>query len=149
MKQTTLDDMLLNIDQTIEIKAAPGDVFEGLIAHMCELGGEEGKPPLKLKLERWPGGRWFRDLDSGNGHLWGFVQAIRPPTLLELFGPMFMSYPVAGHLIVRLSPIPGGTKVVFKNDVFGPIPAEMRDDDKGMAQGWKDMLESLKRDVER
>jgi uncharacterized protein YndB with AHSA1/START domain len=147
MKQATLDDLTLNIDQTIEIKAAPGDVFEGLIVRMCELEGEEGRPPLKLKLERWPGGRWFRDLDGGNGHLWGFVQAIKPPTLIELFGPMFMSYPVAGHLMVRLTQIPGGTKVAFQNQVFGPIPAEMRDGD--MAEGWADMLKRLKSDVER
>lgn len=147
MKQATLDDLTLNIDQTIEIKAAPGDVFEGLITRMCELHGDEGAPPVKLKLERWPGGRWFRDLDGGNGHLWGFVQAIKPPTLIELFGPMFMSYPVAGHLMVRLTQIPGGTKVVFQNQVFGPIPADMRDG--GMDEGWADLLKRLKKDVER
>jgi len=38
----------------------------------------------------------------------------------------------------------GGTKLVFKNDVFGPIPAEMRD---GMGDGWK--LDSLKKRLER
>jgi uncharacterized protein YndB with AHSA1/START domain len=147
MKQATLDDLMVNIDQTIEIKAAPGAVFEGLITRLCELHGEEGRPPVKLSLERWPGGRWFRELDGGAGHLWGFVQAIKPPTLLELFGPMFMSSPVAGHMIIRLSPITGGTKVVFQNQVFGPLPAEMRGD--GMAQGWDDMLTRLKKDVER
>lgn len=146
MKPAALDDFVVNIEQTIEIKAAPGDVFEGLIQHMCRLEGEEGTPPVILKLERWPGGRWFRDLDGGTGHLWGFVQAIKPPTLLELFGPMFMSYPVAGHLMVRLSPIAGGTKLVFKNDVFGPVPGEMRD---GMAEGWNDMLAAIKRDAEK
>jgi uncharacterized protein YndB with AHSA1/START domain len=146
MKQAAMEELHLNIEQTVEIKAAPGDVFEGLIAHMCHLEGEEGKPPVKLSLERWPGGRWFRDLDAGHGHLWGFVQSIKPPTLLELFGPMMMSYPVAGHIIVRLSPVSGGTKLVFKNDVFGPIPAEYRD---GMAEGWSMMLDALKRDVEK
>lgn len=146
MKQTTLDDFVINVDQTIEIKAAPGDVFEGLVRRLCELEGEEGKPPVKLKLERWPGGRWFRDLESGNGHLWGFVQSIKPPTLLEFFGPMFWSYPVASHLMVRLTQIPGGTKLVFQNQVFGPVPAEQRE---GMGEGWADMLKRLKSDVER
>jgi len=146
MKQATLDDLIVNVDQTIEIKADPGDVFEGLITRMCELDGYEGSPPVKLRLERWPGGRWFRDLDGGNGHLWGFVQAIKPPTLLEVFGPMFMSYPVAGHLIVRLTQIPGGTKLVFQNQVFGPVPPEMRE---GMAEGWGNMLKKLKHDAER
>jgi uncharacterized protein YndB with AHSA1/START domain len=146
MKQTILDDFIINVDQTVEIKAAPGDVFEGLIHRLCELHGEEDTPPVKLKLERWPGGRWFRDLESGTGHLWGFVQSFKPPTLLELFGPMFMSHPVAGHLIVRLTQIPGGTKLVFQNQVFGPVPAEMRE---GLGEGWSDTLKRLKSDVER
>ena len=146
MKQATLDDLVVNVDQTIEIKAAPGDVFEGLITRLCELHGQEGKPPITLRLERWPGGRWFRDLEGGNGHLWGFVQSIKPPTLLELFGPMFMSHPVAGHMIVRLTPVPGGTKLVFQNQVFGPVPPEVRE---GLGEGWGDMLKRLKHDAER
>jgi uncharacterized protein YndB with AHSA1/START domain len=141
-----MDEYLVSIEQTVEIKAAPGDVFEGLMARLCELEGEEDKPPVRLKLERWPGGRWFRDLEGGNGHLWGFVQSIKPPTLIELFGPMFMSNPVAGHMIIRLSPVTGGTKVVLKNDVFGPAPAELRE---GMGEAWTMMLASLKRDTER
>jgi uncharacterized protein YndB with AHSA1/START domain len=140
------DEHVLNIEQSLEIKAAPEKVFEGLVAHLCNLEGEEGKPGLKLKLEQWPGGRWFRDLGSNGGHLWGFVQSIKPPALLEIFGPLMMSHPVAGHLIVRLTPTPSGTKVVFKNQVFGPIPEEFRD---GMPEGWSKMLTALKRDVER
>ena len=146
MNGTVKDELVVKIEQTLEIKAAPEKVFEGLITHLCNLEGEEGKPGLKLKLERWPGGRWFRDLGSNSGHLWAFVQSIKPPTLLEMFGPLMMSYPVAGHLIVRLTPTQGGTTLVFKNDVFGPIPDDFRE---GMAQGWGQMLTALKRDVER
>lgn len=146
MKQATLDELLVNVDQTIEIKAAPGDVFEGLITQLCELHGKDGRPSVKLRMERWPGGRWFRDLEGGNGHLWGFVQSIKPPTLLELFGPLFMSHPVSGHLIVRLTQIPGGTKVVFQNQIFGPVPADMRE---GLAEGWGDTLARVKKSVER
>jgi len=140
------DELLVNIEQTLEIKASPEKVFEGLVAHLCDMEGEEGKPNLKLKLERLPGGRWFRDLGSDSGHLWAFVQSIKPPTLLELFGPLMMSYPVAGHLIVRLTPTQGGTTLVFKNQVFGPIPDDFRE---GMAEGWGQLLTSLKRDLER
>lgn len=146
MKQAALDDLHLDVEQTVEIKAAPGDVFEGLIQHMCHLEGEEGRPGVKLRMERWPGGRWFRDLDGGNGHLWGFVQSIKPPTLLELFGPMFMSQPVSGHIIVRLTPVPGGTKLVFKNDMFGMIPPDVRE---GLSEGWDSMLAAIKRDAEK
>ena len=139
------DEMVVNIEQTVEIKAAPEKVFEGLSQHLCDMEGEPGKPRLKLKLERKPGGRWFRDLGTDSGHLWGFVQSIKPPTLLEIFGPLMMSYPIAGHLIVRLAPTPSGTKLVFKNSMFGPIPDEFRD---GMPEGWSQMLAALKSDVE-
>jgi len=145
VKHATKDDMMVTVEQTLEIKAAPEKVFEGLIKHFCNMEGEPGKPGLKLTLERKPGGRWYRDLGSDSGHLWGFVQSIKPPTLLEIFGPLMLSYPVAGHLIVRLSPTSAGTRLVFKNDMFGPIPDDFKD---GMAEGWEQMLDALKRDVE-
>jgi uncharacterized protein YndB with AHSA1/START domain len=137
---------LIQIEQELEIKASPEKVFEGLIKHLCDMEGEPGKPRLTLKLERKPGGRWYRDLGSDSGHLWGFVQSIKPPTLLEIFGPLMLSYPVACHLIVRLSAVGGATRLVFKNEVFGPVPDEVRD---GMPEGWGQMLDAIKRDVER
>jgi uncharacterized protein YndB with AHSA1/START domain len=111
--------------------------------------GEPGKPRLQLKLERKPGGRWYRDLGSDSGHLWGFVQSIKPPTLLEICGPLMISNPVACHLMARLTPTPAGTKLVFKNEIFGPVPEEYRDEMKdGMGKGWQQMLDALKRELE-
>ena len=150
MNQAVKDDLLVEIEQTVEIKASPEKVFEGIITRLCDMEGEPGKPRLKLKLERKPGGRWYRDLGDDSGHLWGFVQSIKPPVLLEIFGPMMISGPVATHLIVRLAPVASGTKLSFKNEVFGPLPEEHRDHMKeGMAEGWKGFLDTLKRDVER
>jgi hypothetical protein len=146
MSQGMLDELVLDIEQTLEIKAAPGDVYEGLLRRLCNLEGEEGQPGIKLQLERWPGGRWFRDLGNGTGHLWGIVQSIKPPTLIEFFGPLMMSFPVAGHLIVRLTPTPGGTSVSFRNRVFGQIPDDYK---AGAREGWGMMLRSLKADFEK
>jgi uncharacterized protein YndB with AHSA1/START domain len=144
LKQAEKDDVV-RVEQVLEIKAPPEKVFEGLIKHLCDMEGEPGKPRLTLKLERKPGGRWYRDLGSDTGHLWGFVQSIKPPTLLEIFGPLMLSYPVATHMIMRLSPVEGGTKLVFKNEVLGPVPDDFRE---GMGEGWGQMLEAMKRDVE-
>jgi hypothetical protein len=58
---------------------------------------------------------------------------------------MFLSHPVSGHLIVRLTQIPGGTKLVFQNHIFGPVPADVRE---GLGEGWDSMLKQLKKDVE-
>ena len=144
VKQMERDDVT-RIEQVLEIKATPEKVFEGLLKHLCDLEGEPGKPRLQLKLERKPGGRWYRDLGSESGHLWGFVQSIKPPTLLEIFGPLMLSHPVAAHMIMRLAPIEGGTRLVFKNEVLGPVPDEFRE---GMGEGWGQMLDAMKRDVE-
>src|SRR5258708_4697049 len=63
-------------------------------------GGQNS--PMPMKLEAWPGGRWYRDLGNHAGHFWGNVQVIKPPTLLEICGPMFMSYPGVNHIAYRL-----------------------------------------------
>ena len=55
-----------------------------------------------MMLEPWPGGRWFRDLGNGNGHFWGQVQAIKAPALLEITGPLMMSFAVASNVQYRL-----------------------------------------------
>jgi uncharacterized protein YndB with AHSA1/START domain len=149
MNPAVKDDLLVELEQTVEIKAPPEKVFEGLIQHLCDMEGEPGKPRLKLKLERKPGGRWYRDLGDDSGHLWGFVQSIKPPTLLEICGPMMISNPVNTHMLMRLAPTPAGTKLVFKNEIFGPLPEEYREHmKKGMDEGWKGFVDLLKRDLE-
>jgi hypothetical protein len=45
-----------------------------------------GGKPLPMKIEPWPCGRWYRDLGNNRRHLWGYVQVIKPPTLLEICG---------------------------------------------------------------
>src|SRR5689334_6578438 len=87
----------ISIDAPIEI------AFEAALA---ELGPESEMPggkPFPFKLEAWPGGRWYRDLGNNTGHLWGHVQVIKPPKLIEISGPMMASYPVSNHVQYRLT----------------------------------------------
>jgi hypothetical protein len=88
---------------------------------------------MQMTLEQWPGGRWFRDRGNGIGHLWGHVQVIKPPTLLEICGPMFMSYPAANHVQYRLSAEGKGTRLKFVHKSMGLIP---KDHQEGMQMGW-------------
>ena len=133
-----------------EIAAPIEVVFETLLEHLGPLHETSPESPLPMTLEPWPGGRWYRDLGNDSGHLWGFVQSIKPPTLLEIWGPMMISNPVATHMIMRLTPTGSGTSLLFKNEVFGPLPEEHRDHMKdGMEEGWKSFVEGLKRDLER
>jgi hypothetical protein len=75
-----------------EIAAPIGIVFETILEQMGPLNSTPERP-MPMKLEAWPGGRWFRDLGNNTGHFWGVVQAIKPPSLLEISGPLFMSTP--------------------------------------------------------
>ena len=126
--------LVLEIEQQFEVKVALAPAFEGLIRQLTSVNA------MPLKLERFPGGRWFRDLGENAGHLWGFVQVIKPPTLLEIQGPMFMSYPVAGHVQFRLTEVPGGTKVTVRHRAFGLIEDAHRE---GAVKGWQQILNGM------
>jgi uncharacterized protein YndB with AHSA1/START domain len=127
----------LHIKKDIQIAAPIGVVFETLLEPLGPLAD------MKLKLEPWPGGRWYRDLGNNTGHWWGHVQVIKPPTLLEICGPMFMSYPVASHLQYRLTEEAGGTRLTLLHQAIGLISAEHLE---GVNKGWAESLEAI-RDV--
>ena len=129
------------IFREIEIAAPIAIAFEAVLE---ELGPELQTPdgtPLPLKLEAWPGGRWFRDLGQGAGHLWGHVQVIKPPSLLEISGPLFMSYPAANHVQYRLIAEGLGTRLKLVHRGIGEIPAEHRE---GVVVGWSYGLERIR-----
>jgi hypothetical protein len=126
--------LVLEIEQHIDVKAPLGAAFEGLVRQLTD------RNVVALKLERFPGGRWYRDLGEGTGHLWGFVQVIKPPTLLEIHGPLFMSYPVVGHVQFRLAEIPGGTKVTLRHRAVGLIENAHRE---GVVKGWQQILSGI------
>jgi hypothetical protein len=73
--------------------------------------------------------------------LWGHVQVIKPPTLLEITGPMFMSYAVVSHIQYRLTEKSGGTMLTLTHRAIGEIAPEHRE---GVGKGWKHILEQIK-----
>ena len=146
MTAPKMEDLTLSITEEIHVKATPEATFDALLE---ELGpgakGAEDKP-MPMKIEAWPGGRWYRDLGDGNGHFWAHVQAIKRATLLEFYGPLMMSYAVASNVQYRLSPEPGGTLIKFHHYGLGAIPAEYR---TGMEGGWRTIHERAKRRAEK
>jgi uncharacterized protein YndB with AHSA1/START domain len=136
----------LDIRKEIEVAAPLELAFEALLD---ELGPEsqmlDGKP-FPMKIEPWPGGRWFRDLGNNSGHLWGHVQVIKPPTLLEICGPMPMSYPAINHLQYRLKAEGAGTRLTLHHRAMGLILPDHRD---GMPEGWEHKLERVREIAER
>src|SRR5580692_8294907 len=123
----------LDIRKTIDIAAPIEIAFEAMLEEIGPEAQIMDGTPYPFKLEPWPGGRWYRDLGNQAGHLWGHVQVIKPPTLLELSGPMFMSFPAINHVQYRLTAVGKGTRLNFMHRAMGPIPAEVRE---GVGHGW-------------
>ena len=136
----------LTIHNEVAIAAPIETTFEVMLA---QIGPENQLPdgtPFPLKIEAWPGGRWYRDLGNNNGHLWGHVQVIKPPSLLEIWGPLMMSYPAINHVQYRLKAENGGTLLTFLHRGMGLISAEHRD---GMPKGWGHWMERIREIAER
>src|SRR5271154_6505651 len=134
------------IRKEIEIAAPIEIAFEAML---IEIGPENqmlGGKPFPMKIEPWPGGRWFRDLGSNSGHLWGHVQVIKPPTLLEIWGPMMMSYPAVNHLQYRFTVQGTGTRLTFVHRGMGLITAQHRE---GMPKGWAHWIDKIRQRAER
>jgi uncharacterized protein YndB with AHSA1/START domain len=129
------------ISKEIEISAPIDIAFEAMLDELGPEGQMPGGEPFPMKIEPWPGGRWYRDLGNNSGHLWGHVQVIKPPTLLEICGPLMMSYPAANHLQYRLKAEGGMTRLVFVHRAMGLILREHRD---GMPEGWQYWLERIR-----
>ena len=128
-----IENLTLNVTQDIHVRAPLDATFAALLE---QLGPESDTPdgkPMPMKIEPWPGGRWYRDLGDGNGHFWGHVQAIKRPTLLEITGPLFMSYPVVSNVQYRLSEENGGTLIKFHHTALGLIQEDHRE---GVGKGW-------------
>ncbi|MEX2217089.1 MAG: SRPBCC domain-containing protein [Phycisphaeraceae bacterium] len=143
---TLAPDQIINADLTVEINAPVEKVFASLL-HMLGPGfaDHEGNS-LKMKLEARPGGRWFRDLGNDEGHLWGHVQVIKKNRLVEIYGPLFMSYPVASHIQFRVTAKNRRTTLSLRHQAIGMIPDDHR---KGVGEGWKHTLQGVREHAER
>jgi len=138
-----LEQLTLDIEQSTEIKADIGDVYKRTLHRLGEGNTTPDGTSMNMILEEWAGGRWFRDRGEGIQHLWGHVQVIKPPVLIELSGPMFMSYPAINHLEIKLEKIAGGTNVTLRHRAIGMIADDHRE---GIGEGWKNILAMLKSD---
>jgi hypothetical protein len=141
-----IESLSLKVNQEIRVRASLETTFTALLE---ELGTGSQLPdgtPMPMKIEPWPGGRWFRDLGGDNGHYWGTVQAIKKPSLLEISGPLFMSYPVVNNVQYRLSQDGDETVIKFCHAGFGLISDDHR---KGVTTGWNSIHERIRKRAEK
>jgi len=117
----------LEVVRDEHIAASIEIVFETILEQMGPLNERPDGTPMPMKIEAWPGGRWFRDLGKDTGHLWGHVQSIKRPTLLEIYGPLFMSTPAMSNVQYRLTAEGRHTRLQFSHRAIGQIPPDLRD----------------------
>jgi hypothetical protein len=128
-----VENQTLTLTEEISVRASLEQTFDSLLVQMGRQNQTPDGSPLPMILEPYPGGRWFRDLGGDNGHLWGFVQSIKRPALLEIWGPLFMSTAATSNLLYRLRETPEGTVVSFTHTLVGPLPEDHR---PRLASGW-------------
>ncbi len=141
----SIEKLTLNLTQEIHVRASLDATFAALLEQMGPHNETHDGKPLPMKIEARPGGRWYRDLGDDNGHFWGTVQAIKRPTLLEITGPLFMSYPVVSNVQYRLSEVEGGTLIAFRHTALGFIPDDYKE---GISSGWAHILARVQRQAE-
>jgi uncharacterized protein YndB with AHSA1/START domain len=133
MTTTAMANETFTIKEEIRVRASLEKTYASLLAEMGQRNLGPDNVPMPMVIEARPGGRWFRDLGGDNGHLWGFVQSIKRPTLLEIWGPLFMSTGATSNLLYRLSESEGGTLITFTHTVVGPFPEDHR---SRLGSGW-------------
>ena len=142
-----IENLSLNITEEIHVRASLAATFAALLEEIGPSNQGHQGTPMPMTLEPWPGGRWFRDLGDGNGHLWGHVQAIKRPTLLEIAGPLMMSFAVASNVQYRLKEVDGGTLITLRHTALGLFPPDGYRD--ALWQGWPLIFDRIRRRVEK
>ena len=136
----------LEIVKEEEIAASIDLVFETILEQMGPMNEVPDAGSMPMKIEPWPGGRWYRELGNNTGHLWAHVQAIKPPTLIELCGPLFMSYPAVSNVQYRLKEENGLTLLKFTHRAMGLIThdSQIAEAWTQIEGGWNHMLTRIR-----
>jgi hypothetical protein len=142
-----IEQFTLNITEETFVRASLAATFDALLEEMGP--SNQGQPgvAMPMTLEAWPGGRWFRDLGDGNGHNWGHVQAIKRPTLLEIAGPLMMSFAAASNVQYRLTQVDGGTLITLKHSALALFPPDGYRE--ALGHGWKALFERVRTRAEQ
>lgn len=140
MSSTIPDQFRATIEQSVEIDATPEVIFESILDEMLALPDGKGGG-LTFKLEAWPGGRWFRDLGNNAGHFWGHVQVIKPPTVLEIYGPLMISSAAVSHVSYRVKSENGVNTLSITHRIFGDFDPKIPEMVGG---GWKMIIENIR-----
>lgn len=139
-------DTAIEFERVEDIDAPIETAFQAVLDQLGPHSETPNGDAMPMVLEAWPGGRWYRDLGDGQGHLWGFVQAIKRPALVELYGPMFMSYAALSNIQYRLEEKGSGTILTMRYSAIGLFEPEHA---AGVTAGWESYLALMKKRAEK
>ena len=74
------------------------------------------------------------------------MQVIKPPTLIEICGPMFMSYPAISHLQYRITAEGNVSRLRLVHKAIGLILPEHKE---GVNAGWQNEVNEIRQRAER
>ena len=57
-----IENLTLNVTQEVHVRASLETTFVALLEQLGPQNDTPDGKPMPLKLEAWPGGRWYRDL---------------------------------------------------------------------------------------
>jgi uncharacterized protein YndB with AHSA1/START domain len=132
----------LNVVKNELIDAPLEIVWESILEELGPANAKGSGTPMPMTIEPWPGGRWYRDTGNNTGHFWGHIQVIKPPKLLEICGPLFMSYPAISHVQYRLTEDDGQTRLKLTHRAIGLIDPEHA---RGVNEGWQAVLDAVRK----
>ncbi|MDA1195121.1 MAG: hypothetical protein O2894_08040 [Planctomycetota bacterium] len=96
-----------------------------------------------MRLDARLGGFMAEDWGDGNGVIWGWVNGVRAPALLQMVGDTSAEWggPNRGMMTWELEPLverPDATRVRFKHALFGRVSAETA---ASLDAGWRLLIE--------
>jgi hypothetical protein len=132
--------MHLSLDVRLEVplSADVGTVQSAVLTGMDDWFRPPGAAgPMGFVIEPHVGGRVYRDLGEGQGHLWGHITVLKPG-LIEIVGPLFIPTPSQNLLRFRIAPTgPGRCTLEFSHQAVGVIPVEMLAHTEA---GWRELF---------
>jgi DNA-binding transcriptional ArsR family regulator/uncharacterized protein YndB with AHSA1/START domain len=130
----------LNIEQQIDLRAPPAEVFRALT---LDIGEWWGQPYLlndarDIVLDPVPGGLVKQLTRDGGGNVMYTVQSIRRDRLLVLSGTMGMPDAVLGNVRFELEAVRGGgTRLILKQWALGDLSPATKE---RFTKGWDELL---------
>lgn len=135
-----VSDMRALIERVIEIDAPPQVIFDSILEDMSAIRDGDDMP-MNFKIEPFPGGRWYRDLGNNTGHLWGHVQVIKPPKLLEIYGPLMISSAAISHVAYRVLTDGPVNQLKITHKIFGDFDPKIP---TAVGGGWQRVADRIK-----